>query len=59
MKISVEERYVVAVENEGMLEAPLWCVSLKEAREIAGDMRSDVKDVVEKRTVLILKVLRI
>ena len=58
MKISVRERYVVATENDGDLEAPLWCETLEEAREEAKDVRSQVDDE-EKCEVLILKVLRI
>ena len=58
-KLSVWERYVVAVENEGTLEAPIWCANLENARKEAKDIRQQCESSEEKEEVLILKVLRI
>ena len=57
--LSVWEKYVVAIENYGQLEAAIWCANLENARKEAKDVRREAESDEERKAVLILKVLRI
>ena len=59
MKTSVPERYVAVIENEGEIELAYWCETLAEARREVAKLRQTAEDVEEKRSMMILKVLRI
>jgi len=59
MKTSVPERYVVVIENEGEIELAYWCETLAEARQEVARLRRTAEDIEEKRSMMVLKVLRI
>ena len=59
MKTSVPERYVVVIENEGEIELAYWCETLPEARQEVAKLRRTAEDIEEKRSMMVLKVLRI